>query len=115
MEQMKKVSSKTVGRSSRAGSMVSAKAPSTAGAAKRSATKAATKLVRNRLVSDRTPAGVAQAAAKKATPILAMQIQSDRSRAGARARAQGAKLAMAEKKSSKRAVKTAARKIVSGR
>ena len=105
----------TQGKSNKqAGTMASAKVPSTAGVAKRAATKAATKLVRNRLVKDRTPAGVAQAAAKRAVPVLAMQIQSDRSRAATRSRAQENKMAMVEKKAKKKAVKSAARRIVGG-
>ena len=111
LEKMKKVSGKTVGKASRAGSMASAKVPSTAGAAKRAAYKAASRVVRKQLVSERTPAGTAQAAAKKATPIVAMRIASDRSRAATRTRAEETKLGKAKKK----AATTAARKIVGGR
>ena len=89
--------------------------PSARSAAEKSAYKAATKLVRNQLVSQRTSGALVQAVAKKAVPIIANRIQTDRSRAATRSRAESKKLAMAEKKTKKKAVNTAARKIVSGR
>ena len=113
-EKMKKVSPKADKKLTDAKKMASAM-PSSRSAAKQAAYKAAGKVVRKQLVSERTPAGTAQRAAKKAVPVVAMRIASDRSRAATRSRAEGGKLAAADKMAKKKAVSAAARKIVSGR